>query len=581
MKKEEIIYKHLGLPYPGDLNGHHLGFLNVGHFQPIQLGSKAVIDVMERYLDLIDRLLASSTSCPETQEVAQDHNFIRFNLYLKTFQAYRSYQRDTRSAENLIREESRQIKHDLAQQRDPFSGLSHLSETFKNRLRQHYQLIDKVDENSYLSLLLSAGLPICRFFTSSLQFHLPEEELKRHVLLTGNSGAGKSTFLKELIKTCADNDQSSVIVIDPAGNMAREIAKNKEIPSDRLVYIDPMLKGDMLPVFNPLDLKDTSDTSIHLACEEIVATFQEILRGSGGNELTNNMHALLYPCVSTLMRLGGQTFFDLQRFLQNDEELIAAGCGSPNQAVAKFFEKAFLEKKFETTKLSLYTKLQSLLNSPIFAQMTARPKSTIALEDIMKEDKILVVNLAKGAIGAETSEALGRFLIASIKGHIQKRCLVEEEPHPVFLIVDEVQNYVSPSVIEILRENRKYGLHLIASTQFISDMDPKVQAAFLSVTNVKITGKNAVQTLNVMARETGAKMEDLQNLKLGTFSFKIDTAQPLTVSVTKPNERVMNDTQWQEFTKEQIKLYYSPITPKTESKETRNEDGHRQAKFEL
>ncbi|SCA56733.1 hypothetical protein MTBPR1_30103 [Candidatus Terasakiella magnetica] len=581
MKKEEIIYNHLGLPYPGNLGAHHFGFLNVGHFKPIQLGPKAVIDVMERYLDLIENLLESSTSFPETQQVAQDHNFIHFNLYLKIFQAYRSYQRDTRSAENLIREESRQFKHDLAQQRDPFSDLKHLSEDFKNCLRQHYQHMDKVDVNSYLSLLQSTSLPICRFFTSPLAFHLPEDELKRHVLLTGNSGAGKSTFLKELVNSCANNGESSVIVIDPAGNMAREIAKNKDIPTDRLVYIDPMLKGDTLPVFNPLDLTDTSDTSIHLACEEIVATFQETLRGSGGNELTNNMHALLYPCVSTLLRLGGQTFFDLQRFLQNDEELIAAGCGSPNQAVAKFFEKAFLEKKFETTKLSLYTKLQSLLNSPVFAQMTARPKSTIALESIMSEDKILVVNLAKGAIGAETSEALGRFLIASIKGHIQKRCLKEGEPHPVFLIVDEVQNYVSPSTIEILRENRKYGLHLIASTQFISDMDPKVQAAFLSVTNVKITGKNAVQTLNVMARETGAKLEDLQNLKLGTFSFKIDTAQPVTVNISKPTERVMNAEQWHDFTKEQISLYYSPLTAQVKTKKPRDENEQRQAKFGL
>lgn len=584
MQKEEIIYSYLGIPYPEHGLTETIGFLNVGTFSPIQLGPKAIISVMDAYLNLIQNLLYCSALYPEVKKVIIERNFIQFDDYIATFKAFRSYQREIRAAEGLIREESRDFKQHLAETRDPFTELFFLSDSFKKTLKQHYQARDKCDERSYLSLLLSQNLPICRFFLNPLPFYLPEKALERHVLITANSGAGKSTFLKGLVRACVKNQTCGIVVIDPAGNMAKEIAKDADFPSDRMIYIDPLLDKKALPVFNPLDLKDKDDHSIHLASEEIVATFQELLRGSGGTDLTNNMHALLYPCISTLIRLGEQNFFDLQRFLQNDADLIETGRSSPNQAVAAFFEKAFMEKKFDTTKLSLYTKLQSLLNSPLFAQMIARTSSSVDLEGILDQGKILIVNLAKGAVGAETSTAFGRFLIARIKGAIQKRSMIDTEPRPVFLVLDEVQNFLAPSIIEILRENRKYGLHMIAATQFISDMDPKMQSAFLSVTNVKITGKNAVQTLSVMSKETGATIEELQNLELGTFSFKVDTARPVTVNVPEPNTLQMNEEQWKVFKNNQIERYYVSLQGKPEEnvpEDTAEQSAQRQAKFGL
>ena len=130
---------------------------------------------------------------------------------------------------------------------------------------------------------------------------------------------------------------------------------------------------------------------------------------------------------------------------------------------------------------------------------------------------------------------------------------------PVFLIVDEVQNYVSPSIVEILRESRKYGLHLVASTQFISDMARDMQDAFLSVTNVKITGKNSVGTLSVMAKETGAQIERLQALRQGVFSIKVDTAKPLTVTVPPPEMRETDLAHWERTRERQLERYYLPL----------------------
>lgn len=560
--KEKIVYHHAGLPFPGDLGRQHRGFLNLGSFVPDEFGPEVVAEVMGAYIGLVERSMDGGAFRPENRHLFVAHGFITLERYLRTYREFRGFSRETTAAEGLLNPESREIKKDLAERRNPFSGLDGIGERLKADLRRHFGRIDRATPESYYDLLQEAGPPIGHFFAKPLPLLIEERQLQRHVLITGNSGAGKSTLLKRLIRVCSRNEDASIVVVDPAGTLAREVAQFPEFAdawAERLIYLDPSLAPDRTPVFNPLDIADRNETAVHIATEEIVRTFEELLKDGNGSDLSLNMRAILYPCVTTLIHEGGKTFFDLQAFLMNDAALIEEGRRSPHDAVRAFFHAAFGERKFEVTKLSLYTKLQSLLNSPIFARMIARPSSSINLEGAINSGKIIVLNLAKGAMGAETSEALGRFFIASLKSIVQKRWNDNGRHRPVFLIVDEVQNYVSPSIIEILRESRKYGLHLVASTQFISDMARDMQDAFLSVTNVKITGKNSVGTLSVMAKETGAPLERLQSLRQGVFSIKVDTAKPLTVTVPPPEAQEAGEGHWERTKQRQLERYYLPL----------------------
>jgi len=570
-KKEEIIYHFLALPYPGYLNQSHSGFLNMGNFQVEKLPPEAIIEVMDAYIELFGKILSCPGVYDDNKRLFLGQNFITYKEYEQMFKAYRDFARESRAADNLLKYENRETKHELIEKRNPFPGMTQISAQLKEVLQLHCKVRENVNEKSYVRLLRHQNLAIAPFFSSTLPFQMAEEAMERHTLLTGNSGAGKSTLLKRLIQVCVKGKQSSVVVIDPAGDMAREVAQFPEFQNQfahRLIYVDPTIRDGFIPVFNPLDLKDTSDENVHLATEELVATFKELLSKSGGADLTTNMHALLYPCIATLIKMGGKTLFDLQRFLQNDADLVEQGKRSTNPAVATFFETAFSKKKFDPTKLSLYTKLQSFLNSPIFGRMVAQSKSSIDLEDALNRGKILVINLAKGAMGTDTSEALGRFIIASIKGLVQKRWdKPKADKRPIYLIVDEIQNYLTPSVIEILRESRKYGLHMVASTQYITDMEQKVQNAFLSVTNIKITGKNALSTLSAMAKETGASLAELQALKCGIFSFKVDTARPVTVTVPPPEKHIFDQERWKQLVDLQIQQYYRPLGLSEEQEE--------------
>src|SRR5512132_1552281 len=99
------------------------------------------------------------------------------------------------------------------------------------------------------------------FFFARLAMLMPERDRQRHTYVLGKSGSGKSELLKLLVYGYLRKPGSAtVVVIDPHGDLAEEIARFKEHrSSDRLIYIDPYLDGSggRMPTINPFALRDT------------------------------------------------------------------------------------------------------------------------------------------------------------------------------------------------------------------------------------------------------------------------------------------------------------------------------------
>ena len=98
---------------------------------------------------------------------------------------------------------------------------------------------------------------------------MPERDRQRHTYVLGKSGSGKSELLKLLVYGYLRKPGSAtVVVIDPHGDLAEEIARFKEHrKSDRLIYIDPYLDGigGRMPTINPFELRDTGPQAIDIA----------------------------------------------------------------------------------------------------------------------------------------------------------------------------------------------------------------------------------------------------------------------------------------------------------------------------
>ncbi|OMH28087.1 hypothetical protein BGP75_22230 [Motiliproteus sp. MSK22-1] len=85
---------------------------------------------------------------------------------------------------------------------------------------------------------------------------------------------------------------------------------------------------------------------------------------------------------------------DLQRFMDDDnnQDLIELGTRSPNRQHRYFFQHRFTKKSLWITKHGIYTRLQVLLNDPIFQKLISGV-DTIHLEKLIAEKKIIIFKL--------------------------------------------------------------------------------------------------------------------------------------------------------------------------------------------
>jgi DNA helicase HerA-like ATPase len=409
---------------------------------------------------------------------------------------------------------------------------------------------------------------------------MPERDRQRHTYVLGKSGSGKSELLKLLVYGYLRKPGSAtVVVIDPHGDLAEEVARFKEHrKSDRLIYIDPYLDGSggRMPTINPFELRDTGPQAIDIAAQSMLEAFKQILRNTA---LTLQMEALLIPSISVLLKRRGSTLLDLQRFMndQRNGDLVRLGERSDNPAQRLFFRDRFYAKTFDATKASIATKIQSLLNSRTFFQLTVG-ESTLDIEQALDSRKLVIFNLAKGKLGSETSEAFGRFLLALMQSAILKRAQSATAARvPVHLFIDEFQNYIAPSIAEILSESRKFGLHLTMAQQYLGQrMDAEFRRGILANTQIKMTGMSGNDSRAAIAKETGLAEATLAQLGVGQFYVKVGNRPAFRLDVPPfliGNRHALSWEDWHGVKEHQLDAYYRVIpTTTADSADVRGSD---------
>jgi len=379
--------------------------------------------------------------------------------------------------------------------------------------------------------------PPTQLFTKEFPVEMPLDKLKKHSYIVGSSGSGKSELIKSIFyhlqkKSAESGQKTSLVLIEPHGQLAREIRNlyiNKH-QKERLIYIDAFYEEGYTPVINPLELSNASDRSnnqlINVYSQNLTKALSELIEGSS---LSAQMEALLSACVSTLLRKGNSDLMELLRFMNDSEnqDLVELGQQSPNPAHQNLFKVAFSRGKtaksgYQATKQSIYTKLLKLLGNDAFLKFTCG-KSTINLTQAMDQGKVTLLNLSQGGMTEEGSQSIGKLLIAMIKNAALRRELQPQENRtPTFIFIDECQNYLSPSIEKILTEARKYQVFLVMANQNLAQIeDTRLKDAIFSNTQVKLVGRNSAKTHKVMAQELGTSTELLQQMPEFHFCAKV------------------------------------------------------------
>lgn len=403
------------------------------------------------------------------------------------------------------------------------------------------------------------------FFVGKQPFSIPEEARERHAFVTGQSGSGKTEVLKNLIHDDITGGRSSVIVVDPHGDLAEDVARfalNRS--GDRLVFLDPRLAPGVAPCFNPFDIPDEYRTPefVDAIADNLADTFVEMLKTTG---LTVQMRSLLKPVLTTLLLRPGSDILDVLDFFdqeRNGELMAFAFRNLASLGQIDFLRRDFHGENYATSKAGISARIRALTNSLTFYDTMIGP-ATVRLHELMDSRKVVVVRLSGGVIGQDTAETLARFILATVKNAALFRQTVPPEKRvPCHIFIDECQLFVTESIEHVLNETRKYKLYLTLAQQIAGwGMETSTKRAVLANTGVKITGKNSADTLATMAKETGADLEELQALEVGKFHVKAFSDPGVFVRV--PSRLVdgggsMTAEEWERVKTAQIERFYRP-----------------------
>ncbi|WP_342154486.1 hypothetical protein [Methylorubrum sp. SB2] len=304
----------------------------------------------------------------------------------------------------------------------------------------------------------------------------PADGLSDAALIVATRGWGKSELLKAIVRHDieAPNDErpaSSLIVLDPGGDLVRQIAHWPELSgparrSDRLVYIEPNLKPGWSVGINPLDGRGLD----HDARNEAAAMLAEALDANTA-PLSMNMETLIIHCATVLLARPGSTLRDLRDMLRDPKtypkaaELYRYALAYPDPDTREFFELDFPSRAFAGTKEWLLTRLIRLFAVQGLSAMFGG-ETTVDLRAAIESRKVVLVNLEPLKAKSIVATA-GRLLVAAVGGACRARADMKPGTvhAPINFVIDEVTLLAGRELVDQLALLRKRGLNLVMAQQ--------------------------------------------------------------------------------------------------------------------
>ncbi|MCX7928934.1 MAG: type IV secretory system conjugative DNA transfer family protein [Patescibacteria group bacterium] len=229
----------------------------------------------------------------------------------------------------------------------------------------------------------------------------------------------------------------------------------------------------------------------------------------------------------TLTEIPNSTLHDVLRLLADKEYRDKVTEKIQDRTIVQFWKQEFdaMPEKLQKEAIApIQNKVGQFVTSPLIRRIVSSPKSTISLDKIMDERKILIANLSQGKLGEDNAALLGAMLITKFQQSAMRRIdKPKEQRTPFSLYVDEFQNFATGSFIKILSEARKFGLGLILANQFMAQIPPEIQKAILGNTGTLICFNIGAENAAIVNKEFAEvfSQNDLVNLPNHTIAIKL------------------------------------------------------------
>lgn len=309
-----------------------------------------------------------------------------------------------------------------------------------------------------------------------VRFGIKRADRRAHVYIIGKTGTGKSTLIANLAHQDALHGEGFAL-LDPHGDLAEQVLR--AVPEKRqtdLIYFNVPDTTHPL-AFNPLEV--TGAEFRPLVASGLISIFKKIWAESWGPR----MEYILRNALLALLELPTSTLLDIPRLLDDPAFRRHVVGVVQNAQVRRFWFREYenYPPRFRAEAIApIQNKVGEFLVNPILRRIVGQPKSAFDLREVMDEGKILIVNLAKGKIGEDTSALLGAMLVTKIGlAALSRAHVAETSRRDFYLYVDEFPSFTTSSFASLLAEMRKYGVGLLLAHQYLSQLDELVRDAIL------------------------------------------------------------------------------------------------------
>lgn len=358
--------------------------------------------------------------------------------------------------------------------------------------------------------------------------YIKEADRRRHLYIIGKSGSGKSVTIANLaIQDILDG--KGVCVVDPHGDLVEAILEH--VPKERaddVIIFDP---SDLeRPIgLNMLEVKN--DDQKDFAVQEMIGIFYKLFPPEMiGPMFEHNMRNVMLTLMADINDSG--TVIDIPRMFTDDAYVKEYLKKLTDPVVRAFWEKEMAKTSdFHKSEMLGYliSKVGRFVGNEMMRNIMGQQRSGFNFREVMDEQKILLVNLAKGRTGEVNAKLLGLIIVAKLQMAAMARAdMAEEDRKDFYLYIDEFQNFITDSISTILSEARKYKLDLIIAHQYMGQLtDDKgrsdIRDAVLGNVGTMMVGRIGPDDSEILAKEFAPVFgaHDLLNTPKFAFYAKV------------------------------------------------------------
>ena len=327
------------------------------------------------------------------------------------------------------------------------------------------------------------------------EIYLPESSIRKHALILGRSGVGKSTMIKHIIhhklqRKAAGKDNGAIVVIDPHADLVRDILTMVPPSIAHKIRLLDFGRSDRVPGINLVDPYLFTDRD--RCVDTIIETVKHLWDHWGGRleDLLKRSLTIVYEynCHYKTERNEMLTMLDILALLDDGKQV---GSGRDARTVMSAFQEEIMSrvtdpalKQWFDAYLGWDRSLRAEATGPVHSRIGAyianqrasvimgQRESTINLSNVLSDGLVLLVSTAQGTVGVGPAALMGGTMVSLVESALRDQETLEQKDRAKCLLVcDEFQTVTGANWEGLLAEIRKYGCSLMLATQSLARLD--------------------------------------------------------------------------------------------------------------